>query len=108
MSLPHYPGHGITPDKDFIYLGDDTNAKPYVWYYGANALMLKKYSIYKVGISEHTSHGYTVEKYYKYENIEISGKIVNVNSIFDSLIKKELLIPVAAFRNKRIDEILED
>ena len=50
----------------------------------------------------------TTEKYYKYENIEISGKIVNVNSIFDSLIKKELLIPVAAFRNKRIDEILED
>ena len=97
MPLPHYSGRQPTPDKEFIYIGNDVLAKEYTWYYGAKLIYLIKNTKYKLGWNSHI-----------YETIEIDGNVLNLNAKGTLLIEEEFLIPISLYRQKRIDEILEN
>jgi len=105
MPLPHYPGNRITHIVEHIYLGEDINAKQYTWYYGVLNLTLFKNKIYNIGFSKH-DYG-NIPLYYKCERIEIDGNSYNIKANFEELLNREL-IPISIYRQKRIDEILEN
>ena len=105
MPLPHYPGNRIERNIEYIYLGEDINAKQYTWYYGTLDLTLFKNKTYLIGFSKH-DYG-NIPVYYKCERIEIDGKSYNIKANFEELLDKEL-VTLSTFRDIRINEILEN
>ena len=111
MLLPHFaqmpyfaqPVFKLGDYKEYVYIGEDIDAKPYLWNENLPIFIQKntKYKLYcdSIYINDLPIYCYIfIEKY---------DKTFSTRENFKELLDMKLMLPIYEYRDRRINEILE-
>ena len=117
MPLPHFAMSRMPPFslptfvmgdyKEYVYIGEDLDGKPYIWDENLPIKLIKntKYKLY-CRIYENVVDS-EVDNSYIHIYIDRYDKTFTTKMTFADLINQKLMMPISEYRDIRINEILD-